>query len=109
VPDLSPEAKATWRRWWRSGPPTPRQVADDAFARITTGDEAADTLADAQNLIDPYDYYLLEHATDPLTVQYGKAVRVERGQTSRRIKRRLNANKHRRGGQDDPRATDNFV
>jgi hypothetical protein len=51
-------------------------------------------LADFNNLADPYDYKLAEIATDPSVVQFDKARRVHAGQTSRRLKRRLNAGKH---------------
>jgi hypothetical protein len=53
--DLDPAAKASWRRWWRNRPPTPRQAAVEALTRIATAEEAAETQADLQNLVDPYD------------------------------------------------------
>lgn len=84
---LSPGAKASWRRFWRYGPPTPRQVGDAALARLAAAEESADTPADLRYLADPYDSYLAEHATDPLTVRLDKARRVNAGQTARRIRR----------------------
>jgi hypothetical protein len=95
MPDLSPEAKASWRRWWRNGPLTPRQLRDEAVARIAAAEESAESQAELRTLADPYDYAIVERATDPLSVHIDKARRVHRGQATRRIKRRLNASKHR--------------
>jgi hypothetical protein len=92
--DLSPQAKASWRRFWRSGPPTPRQTADVALARLASAKELAETPADLRSLADPYDSYLAENATDPLTVHIDKARRVRRGQSARHLKRRQSANQH---------------
>jgi hypothetical protein len=96
VSGLSPETKASWRRFWRYGPPTPRQTGDAALARLAAAEELAEDPADFNNLADPYDYKLAEIATDPSLVQFDKARRVHAGQTARRLKRRLNANKRRR-------------
>lgn len=96
VSDLGLDARASWRRFWRNGPLTPRQVADQAIARLATAEELTDTPADLRNLADPYDSYLAEHATDPLTVHHDKARRVHAGQTIRRLRRRVTAAKHRR-------------
>lgn len=96
MPDQSPAAKAakaSRRRFWRDGPPTPRQLEIEALARIAAAEEAADTQADLRNLIDPYDYVLARPA-DPQAVHIDKARRVHRGQLARRIKRRLKANRH---------------
>jgi len=93
--DMTPDAKASWRRFWRNGPPTPRQTADEALARLLAAEELAETPADLRNLADPYDAYLAEQATDPLTTHLDKARRVHRGRATRRMKRRLSANKNR--------------
>ena len=69
--------------------PTPRQMGDAAFDRLAEAEEL-------DELADPYDYTLVELATDPSVVQFAKAKRVHAGQTARRLKRRLNANKHHR-------------
>ena len=90
---LSPGARASWRRFWRYGPATPRQVADQALARLAAAEELADTPADLRNLTDPYDSHLAELATDPLTVHLDKARRVHAGQTARHLRRRLTAAK----------------
>jgi hypothetical protein len=92
---MTPDAKASWRRFWRNGPPTPRQTADEALARLLAAEELAETPADLRNLADPYDAYLAEQATDPLTTHLDKARRVHRGRATRRMKRRLSANKNR--------------
>ena len=86
---LSPEARAARRRFLRSASPTPRQVGDAAFARLAEAEEL-------DHLADPYDYKLVELATDPSVVQHDKATRVHAGQTARRLKRLLNSNKYRR-------------
>jgi hypothetical protein len=96
VSGLSPEARASWRRFWRYGPPTPRQAGDAALARLAAAEELAETPADFNNLADPFDLTLAEIATDPSVVQFDKARRVHAGQTARRLKRQQTANKHRR-------------
>ena len=60
MPDLTPSAKASWRRFWRNGFPTPRQVADSALGRIAAAEELAETPADLRNLVDPHDSHLAE-------------------------------------------------
>jgi hypothetical protein len=43
MPDLSPSAKASWRRFWRNGSPTPRQTGDQARAHLAAAEELAET------------------------------------------------------------------
>jgi hypothetical protein len=98
---LSPSAKASWRRFWRNGPDTPRQVADEALARIAAAKAIAETPADLRNLLDPYDFSLADQGTDPQIVHLDRARRVHAGQTARRLQRLVTARKHspaRRGG-----------
>ena len=92
---MTPGAKASWRRFWRNGPLTPRQVADQALARIAMAEELAETPADLRDLVDPYDIHLVEQGTDPLITHLDKARRVHRGRVARRLKRRLSANRNR--------------
>lgn len=95
----APEASASWRRFWRSGPPTPRQVADAAAERIARVEAEAEAIGAGtyEMAPDPYDQSLLGLASDPQLSRLDKARRVRAGQRKRTRSRRVNDNKHRRG------------
>jgi len=95
VAELSPRAKASWRRFWRNGPSTPRQVADEAFARVEEARANAETAEEARLAVDPYDLHLVEQGTDPLINQQARARRVEAKQTQKHRQRRVD--RQRRG------------
>jgi hypothetical protein len=89
----------SWRRFWRSGPQTPRQIADDAAARIARAEAEAEAVGAGtyERAPDPYDYTLVERANDPRVNRLDKEQRVRAGQRKRARLRRVNENKHRRG------------
>lgn len=97
VADMSKDARASWRRFWRNGPTgiTPRQVADEAYTRVEEARARADSPLEERLAVDPYDLYLVEQGTDPLTVQQARARRVEIKQTEK--KRRRRADRQQRG------------
>lgn len=95
----APETSASWRRFWRSGPQTPRQMGEVAAERVARAEAEAEALLLGPNELspDPYDEALMETVSDPQWNHRDKERRVRAGQQCRAKARRENENKHRRG------------
>jgi hypothetical protein len=93
------EASASWRRFWRSGPQTPRQVSDEAAESIARVEAEAAALGAGTYEMSPdlYDSTLLDVGSDPLLNRLDKARRVKAGQQERARARQGKENRHRRG------------